>query len=208
MIATSVDTIVFDIGGVLVELGGVGQMLRWCDSLSEAELWRRWLSSPAVRSFESGRSGKQEFGSAVVEEFDLGIEPEQFLKAFAEWPERLYPGTATLLRSLAPHFRLVSLSNTNELHWRRVRDELGLGSLFHRHFLSHQIGMMKPDREVFELVVHSLGGDASHLLFFDDNQVNVDAAHAAGMHSCRVSGAGGAAMALTALGIFDAAGDR
>ena len=61
-----IDAIVFDIGGVLVELSGVAQMLEWCGgTLGEEELWRRWLSSPGVRRFESGQSNAAEFARAV-----------------------------------------------------------------------------------------------------------------------------------------------
>ena len=208
MTTSQVETIVFDIGGVLVELGGVNQMLDWCSgALSEAELWRRWLSSPAVRRFEAGRSSTREFAEAVVDEFGLDIAPEQFLRAFVTWPRALYPGTAELLGSLRPRFNLASLSNTNALHWQKVRDELGLGPLLQRHFLSHEIGLMKPDREVFELVVRSLGGDAARLLFFDDNQINVDAARAAGLQAGRVSGVREARAALKTLGLVDGAGE-
>ena len=93
-----------------------------------------------------------------------------------------------LLRSLSPRPQLVSLSNTNALHWGYVCGELGLGPLFDQHFPSHETGLMKPDREVFEHVARSLGGPPERMVFLDDNQLNVDAARAAGMQAYRVVG--------------------
>jgi HAD superfamily hydrolase (TIGR01509 family) len=196
-----IDTLIFDVGGVLVELTGVQQMLDWCGGrLSEAELWPLWLSSPGVRAFEAGRTSAEEFGEEVVREFDLCVRPDEFLKAFARWPRTLYPGAAELLRTLAPRRQLVSLSNTNVLHWNYVCDDLGLGTMFDRHFPSHQTGMMKPDREAFDFVVQSLGGRAERMLFLDDNRLNVDAARAAGLQAYRVAGVEQTAARLRALG--------
>jgi hypothetical protein len=48
--------ILFDLGGVLVELTGVSTLLSWTESLITPEIvWKTWLSSPAVRQFETGR---------------------------------------------------------------------------------------------------------------------------------------------------------
>ena len=197
----SIDTLIFDIGGVLVELTGVQQMLDWCGGgLTEAELWPRWLSSPGVRAFEAGRSSAEEFGTEMVREFELCVGPQEFLTAFTRWPRALYPGAAELLRSLAPRRQLVSLSNTNMLHWNYVCDDLGLGTMFDRHFPSHQTGVIKPDREAFDFVVRSLGGRAERMVFLDDNQLNVDAAHAAGLQAYRTAGVEQAAARLWDLG--------
>lgn len=198
------DTIVFDLGGVLVELRGVSQMLEWCGgSLSEAELWRRWLTSPGVRRFESGQCDAAAFASTVVQEFALAVEPAQFLQAFAVWPEHLFPGARALLESLAPRFRLVSLSNTNAVHWQHVCHTLGLADCFQEHFPSHQTGRLKPDRETFEFVVQCLGAAPERMLFFDDNLANVETARSVGMHARRVSGVSETIAALRALQLID-----
>ena len=54
---TRVDAILFDLGGVLIELAGVEQMLAWCPDLDGIDdLWRKWLRSPAVRRRSSSGS--------------------------------------------------------------------------------------------------------------------------------------------------------
>jgi hypothetical protein len=50
------EVILFDLGGVLIELSGISTMLAWIGpTMTIEELWRRWLTSPGVRLFESGR---------------------------------------------------------------------------------------------------------------------------------------------------------
>jgi FMN phosphatase YigB (HAD superfamily) len=58
------DAILFDLGGVLIELAGVEQMLEWSPGIDTIdELWRRWLRSPAVRCYETGAATGEEFAA-------------------------------------------------------------------------------------------------------------------------------------------------
>jgi putative hydrolase of the HAD superfamily len=182
------DVIAFDIGGVLVQLTGVPRMLEWLQSDADGDMWNRWLLSESVRSFETGKCTAEEFASAVCAEFALPVAPDAFLEEFVTWAHGVFPGAHELLRALRPHYQLVSLSNNNSIHWSRIRDEMKLADLFDRHFLSHEIGLIKPDREVFEHVVAALGIPAERILYFDDNRLNVEQARAVGMSAHRTVG--------------------
>src|SRR5262249_28876191 len=134
------DILLFDLGGVLIELSGVERMLELCGhTLTAEELWARWLSSEGVRRFETGRGGPDEFGAGMLAEFTLSIEADQFLKEFTWWPKGVFPGGYELLDQLSGSYRLACLSNTNALHWPRVCDEMGLTRYFETSFASHLI---------------------------------------------------------------------
>jgi putative hydrolase of the HAD superfamily len=185
--AARIDAILFDLGGVLIELAGVERMLAWSPSLgTPEELWRRWLASPAVRSYETGRSDRDAFADAIIVEFGLPVAREDFLAEFAWWPRTLHPGAGALLARLAPRYTLASLSNTNELHWERFEREWALAGMFHRNFPSYAVGKLKPDAEYFEHVLDALDVKPGHALFVDDNRINVEAARAVGLHARQV----------------------
>jgi putative hydrolase of the HAD superfamily len=195
--------LLFDLGGVLVELTGVPTMLAWLgNAMTVDELWRRWLSSPAVRRFEIGRSSLAEFGAALVAEFGLPVAPHEFIDAFARWPRGLYDGVIPLLESLHGSYRLACFSNTNELHWSRLREEMGLGRYLDASFPSHLIGCLKPDRDAFDYVVNKLLCTPDRILFLDDNIVNVEAARAAGMQAHRAQGFPAVVQILGHLGVI------
>ena len=201
-VAPRLDAILFDLGGVLIELAGVERMLAWSPSLGTTdELWRRWLGSPAVRGYETGRTDRHAFAEAIVAEFGLPVDRDAFLEEFAWWPRTLHPGARDLLASLAPRYTLASLSNTNELHWERFEREWSLPSMFHHNFPSYAVGKLKPDAEYFEHVLDALGGKAPHALFVDDNRINVEAARAVGLQARLVTGFDGLALALAEHGI-------
>jgi len=195
--------VLFDVGGVLVQLSGVATVLGWvADRWTPAELWQRWLRSPAVRAFETGRCDADTFAADLVAELELGVEPALFLESFAGWPSGLYPGAHELVARIPGHITRALLSNSNALHWDRVIDDFGLGTLFEHRFVSHLTGKIKPDPDAFEHVVRSLGCDASSVFFLDDNLMNVDAARVIGMQGAVVSGIDGAEEALRAAGIL------
>jgi glucose-1-phosphatase len=201
--AAPFDVILFDLGGVLIELAGVDRMLELCNhAFSTDELWARWLASEGVRQFETGRTGADVFGAAMLQEFGLSITAAQFLEEFTVWPKGVFPGSVELLEQLAASYQLACLSNTNALHWPRVCDEMGLARCFKHTFASHLVGMLKPDLEIFQHVVEQLGCPPDRILFLDDNQLNVAGARTTGMVARRVAGLAEVRAALAELGVL------
>jgi glucose-1-phosphatase len=195
--------VLFDVGGVLVELSGVATLLGWLDHrITAQELWSLWLHSPSVRAFETGRIDARQFAHGVLAELRLDVDPGHFLESFTHWPSALYPGALEMIGRIPPHYRRALLSNSNVLHWRRVLEEMGLGAVFEHQFASHLMGKIKPDAEAFEHVLESLGCRASQVLFLDDNALNVEAARAIGMRAQLVRGVHEAQHSLQQAGII------
>ncbi len=186
------DVLCFDLGGVLVELGGVRQMMAWLDGrLTEADLWERWLSSKTVRVFESGNSTPIRFASEMVATFNLPVTTEEFLSKFENWVKKPFDGASQLLASLSKRYALALLSNTNGLHWRRIEKEMGIVSYFDWVLPSHLTGRLKPDKEAYLHLIDVTGCRADRMIFFDDNEMNVSAANKVGITSYQVTGVSG-----------------
>jgi putative hydrolase of the HAD superfamily len=194
--------VLFDLGGVLVELGGVDRFGGLIGETDESEIWRIWLGSHWVRRYERGRCTREEFALGMVAEYRLGVGPEVFLEEFLHWPQGLISGALDLVEDLTSHVRPACLSNTNELHWNEQVDAHLLHDLFETRFLSHELGLVKPDREIFEHVVDGLGCDPSEVLFLDDNQLNVDGARSVGLNAHRVTGVGDSRAVLADKGLL------
>ena len=197
-----IEVLLFDLGGVLIELSGVPTMLDWAGESSEEAIWQRWLSSATVRRFEAGECSPMEFAVGMVGGFSLPVTAEEFIQAFTHWPKLPFSGAVELLSMLRSSYTVACLSNTNELHWNRFCEESDLMQQFHHSFPSHLTGMLKPDRTVFEHVTTELAIDPSKILFFDDNQLNVDGARAAGLRALKTIACDGVKTHLQAEGIF------
>src|SRR5215475_13616247 len=185
-----ISAILFDLGGVLVELTGVPILLSWIGNrMTPEDLWSMWLSSPVVRSFETGRLDPAVFANELVKEMDLPVSAEEFLKEFASWPKGLFPGALQLVRRIPRNYVRATLSNANSMHWPLLMDEMRLGDVFDHYFASHLIGRIKPDEDAFQYVIETLGRKAEEILFLDDNHLNVEAAKRTGMKAVQVRGA-------------------
>lgn len=101
-----------------------------------------------------------------------------------------FPEALDLLEELKPKFLLACLSNNNELHWAPLREMVGLVEKFHYCFISHEIGIMKPNRKAFDYVLGKIKKPANEVVFFDDSQECVEAAKAIGMAAYWVHGVG------------------
>jgi glucose-1-phosphatase len=199
-----ISVVLFDVGGVLVELSGMETMIGWLRTgITAEELWVKWLQSSAVRQFETGGSDASDFALKLTREFELDIEPAYFLESFEGWPLGLYPGVMEMLARIPNRYRRALLSNSNALHWPRMLNEMGLGAAFEHRFASHLTGKIKPDCAAFEDVVATLECPPQQVLFLDDNRLNIEAAQSIGMHAIRVVGPVEAQRVLIEFGIID-----
>ena len=194
--------VLFDLGGVVVELGGVGELGAMLGESREEEIWRRWLHCPWVRRVERGHCTAEEFARGMVESWALPMGPDEFLDAFQRWPRGLLPGAKELLAELEGRVHRACFSNTNAFHIDHQLEAFGLRQLFDEHFFSNRIGLVKPDRDAYEHVVAALGCAPGEILFFDDNLLNVDGALAVGLDAHRVQGVPAARCLLAERGIL------
>jgi putative hydrolase of the HAD superfamily len=186
----TIKVIVFDLGGVLVDWVGTQALVELSDnSLTEEQARRYWLESLWVRKFEIGRCSPNQFASGVISELHLAVSPEKFLTEFTSWDRGLLPGAIELLNNLRPYFLLACLSNNNELHWKKLNEQNELGKKFHRLYISHLTGLIKPTEEAFKNLLHDLNHPPDTMLYFDDNQECIWQALKFGMRAYQVAGA-------------------
>lgn len=185
----SITVILFDLGGVLVELDGPPIKKEWLPKpMDDSEIWGLCAKSSAIHDFERGRINSKEFGVRMVDEFSLSVSPEDYLEFFTYWPTGLFLGVEELLSKIPLHYRKAIFSNTSEAHWTRLMNEMNLAHHIQHCYASFQIGHVKPDTKGFEIVIEKLNVAAEEILFLDDNQANVEAAKNCGIQSIWVRG--------------------
>lgn len=189
---SQIDVLLFDLGGVFVEFSGVRDLAVLLQGrLSEAEIQEQMSRYLPMEQFGLGKLSREDFGKRFVKDWNLELPPADFLREFQSWSKRLFPGAVELLALLRPRFRLAALSNSNELHWERNTNELGVTDLFEVAISSHQVGLYKPDPKIYMVALDRLGASPDSVLFFDDVPANVAAASALGMRAFQVEGVEG-----------------
>jgi len=198
-----IDFVLFDLGGVLIELGGVAAFQEMAGVASDEEAWQQWLASPWVRSFERGQCSAVEFSVGFVAEWQLDLTPERFLEVFRDWPIGPYPGAESLLDDVKQLVPIGCLSNTNSMHWGHQSAQWPVLAMFDHTFLSFELGLVKPDRDIFEAVARQLPAARDRVLYLDDVALNADAARTFGFRSEQVRGPGECRRVLAEVGLLD-----
>lgn len=197
---TEIEVILFDLGGVLIELGESPFNPDWADP-GNHEAINNWHLSSANTGFDKGLISTQRFARTFKADLKLNASPEQIIDHFRNWPIGPYNGVDELLQSLQPRYRLAVLTNTNALHWPRIVDEFELIDEVERVFASHQLGMIKPEIEIYQHVLEQLEVAPQRVLFVDDNQHNIDTAQHLGIQGLQVKGFEALLAGLNAMGV-------
>ena len=181
--------ILFDLGGVLVELDGEPVKNEWLSNPEKpAQSWQTWLNSPLVKKFDRGLLAPTEFAHQIIKEQSLQTTPEEFLEWLAFWPKDFFPGALDLINSLKVDYTVGIFSNITSLHWPRYFAKLkGQDSVSH-YFASYKMGLVKPDKEAFEFVIKTMRTRPKQILFLDDNIINVESARNCGLNAQCVKG--------------------
>jgi putative hydrolase of the HAD superfamily len=197
------ELLLFDLGGVLVDFSGTRDLARLMrDPASPEDILKRWIVCPHTTAYEAGDIPAALWAHRFVRAWDLTVTPEQFLGAFAAWSRGFFPGARELLAELRPRYRLAALSNSNELHWQRNQEQ-GILQEFEFSIASHEIGLCKPDPEIFRSALDRARLSPAAVTFFDDQPANVAGAAACGIRAFRVEGIAGVRETLVREGLLD-----
>ena len=199
-----VEFVLFDLGGVIVELGGVSSLQEIADSVGDEERWHQWLASPSVRRFEKGECTATEFSTQVVSEWGLNVAPERFLEIFRDWVLGPFPGATELLAEVQRSVPVGCLSNTNSMHWEHQVSSWPVLATFDFRFLSFELGLAKPDQAIFEAVADRLPFRRDRILYLDDVAENSHAARSIGFQSEHVRGIDEVGTVLRGVGVLSA----
>lgn len=195
------DVLLFDLGGVLIDFAGFAELPRLVPgSPDPSSIRRRWIESETVHSFERGDIGPGEFARRFITEWRLEMNADAFLRELEAWARGPYEGATDLLENLQQDYRIACLSNSNELHTSRHRR--AIGRYIDHQIFSNEVGLAKPDPEIFDLAIRTLEVPAHRIAFFDDTVINVEVAAEAGMDAHLVDGISELELCLRRVGIL------
>lgn len=134
------------------------------------------------RRFEIGQLTAEEVLGELRSRFALQGSDEELGHAFADMFTPNEP-VCRLIEELQGKYRLALLSNTNDLHYRRFRVQFAPTlDRFDELFVSHEIGLRKPDPRIYQHVTRQLRLQPHECIFIDDLVVNIEAARMHGWH--------------------------
>jgi len=177
--------IIFDLGGVLlnIDYNLTVKAFKNLGINNFDELFSQASQFKLFDKYDKGLISSSEFRNEINKLCDKNLSNEQIDNAWnailLDFPkERL-----ELLNKVKQNHKTFLLSNTTEIHItafkKYMKTDFGINdffSLFHKSYLSYEIGMRKPDAEIFELVLQENNLISSETLYIDDSIQHVEAA--------------------------------
>ena len=179
---SKIEAVIFDAGGVLHESNSaVTDDLVKELGLEQETLEKIWANQ--IPLLGSGKIDEAEFWEQVSSEHGIRqVEVAENLlgRAFTEALKSHVPVIELIKELGTSGVKLAVLSNTIEPHAKALKDA-GLYDGFDYLFLSHEVGMRKPDAAIYEHALAELGTKPEATIFVDDDPENVKAAEALGI---------------------------
>ncbi len=181
----TIRAVVFDIGGVLEITPRTGWVEKWetCLYLKPGELDERLMD--VWRDGNSGTISEEEVEKSIGE--IMGLDQGQVEAFMADlWEEYLGELNAPLaayFSSLRPRYQTALLSNSFAGARSREQERYHFDEMTDLLIYSHEEGIAKPERRIFELTCERLGMQPAEIAFLDDVKPNVAAARELGMHA-------------------------
>jgi len=204
VVKENVRLILFDLGGVLVELADIRDM--WCgkkNNCSDEELWGLWLNNEAIRAIDRGQISVDDFLLQWVRDWELEVSVEALKKIYENLIRQPFPGVMELLEDCQKKYRLACLSNMTANHWPKVKS-FGLDAYFDYSFISCEMACCKPEAVAYRKVLENCPYKSEEILFVDDNEVNVREAKVSGMQAIKAKTALGVRELFEDLGVISA----
>jgi len=184
-----IKNIIFDFGNVIINIDPnlSAEAFVALGIQNGVDFWGSRASSEMLIGLEKGIISPDEFRAGALEMLVPGVTPKQVDDAWNALLLNLPAERVDLLKSLGKKYRVFLLSNSNQIHYdcfmNRFQKEYGFGlnEHFEKLWFSHQLGLVKPDLEIFKYVLKDGGIKPEETLFIDDTLVHVEAAKILGI---------------------------
>lgn len=184
-----IKNIIFDWGGVLTDLD-FGKCNNAFKSIGIDDFLNLTKEKALFLEFEKGlvktdefRSGLKKLASCEISDKDLD---EAWMTVLCDLPCERWK----ILKDVQGYYRTFILSNTNPIHVEGYFKYLqgiygvpGYNHLFEKVYFSYELGMRKPDAEIFEYVLKDSNLDPAETLLIDDTPQNIKTAEKIGINT-------------------------
>ena len=187
----NITTIIFDLGGVLINLNLplCIQNFKQLGLENFEENLSLFGQKGFFLQFEKGQISIEQFRTEIRKLATKPLSDNLIDTAWCSFLCDIPNQKLEMLLELKKKFRLVLLSNTNQLHievssaGEFARVGKTSSDFFDKCYYSYEMGMAKPSAEIFESLLANEHVQADHCLFLDDGPKNIDQAQKLGIQT-------------------------
>jgi len=188
---SNISTLIFDFGGVLIDLDMNQSILNF--KKLGVENVENYLSNFGQSGFfmqlEKGKISAEEFRSEIRKMTTNTITDKEIDDAWNAFLVRIPSEKLDIVYQLRKKFRVIMLSNTNAIHFPYAEQTFfsyknrGIDEYFDKCYRSYDMKMAKPDAEIFEAILSQEQVAANQCLLLDDGPKNIEQAQKLGFQT-------------------------
>lgn len=184
--------IIFDLGGVLlnIDYSLTEKAFIQLGIKNFPQMYSQIKQSSLFDDFEIGAIPAQQFVQELIKTSGINASEQDIINAWNAMLQDMPLRRLQILQQLRNYYDIILLSNTNEIHeaaFNKIIEQAHgtphIGTFFDKVYLSHRIGMRKPDVAVFEHILKENELSAQHTLFIDDSPQHIEGAKKAGIQT-------------------------
>lgn len=152
------------------------------------EFLQYWWSDDLVLKAHMGLATDDEHVEALLKFCKSDLSINQFYEIYNSLDNSLYDETLEIINELKNKgYKVGLLSNLRLMDYKRYEEQIKKIN-FDYLFLSYEIKCIKPSSDIYLQVIDALDCEAENIIFFDDNQKNVNGAKQLGINAYQVTG--------------------
>jgi len=199
----AVDTVVFDVGNVLIRWDPRFLYRRLFDAEAEME---RFLAEICTDAWNAEQDRGRTWAEAIEERLALFPDHADLIRAYSERWHEMVPGevegTVEILEGLRDAgVPLYAITNFSAEKFAEAQARFAFLNGFRDVVVSAAERLLKPDPAIYRVLLDRNGLEAGRCLFIDDSEKNVRAAEGVGMRAHHFRDAATLAAELRALGL-------
>jgi len=173
-----ISTIIFDVGGVLIR-GSFDEYLKKISEILEVEVKR---DSDLNETINDWMRGRLTFKESIEKMFGVSLNKDKTKQIFNIWSDNwnFDKKMIDFARKFKPKYKLIMLSNADREGVERWDNDFF--DFFDRKFISYELGLIKPEREIYEYVLREINREPGECVFIDDKPENIEGARNLGIH--------------------------
>ena len=180
---------IFDLGGVIIKSQDLKKIYDELKPKVDYDTFIDiWYNDPEVIDAHKGLKDENESFRNVLEKIGCKISSINELFNIVYKERDYYEDTLNIINTLRNNGKKVYLlSNLRKIDFEYLKKDIDI-SIFDKTFLSYEMNLIKPQKEIYETVIEDLNINPNNIYFFDDNSTNIDSAIQCGIKGFCVTG--------------------
>ena len=180
--------IIFDLGAVILNINYQNTIDEFTKLgiRNAVNFYSKKIQTDLFNQIETGQISGNQFMQALQKETN-NANIKQLEYAWNAMLLDLPDNRILLLKELKKNYTIYLLSNTNSIHIDALKNQLGntewlaFCKLFDKMYLSHELGLRKPDAKIFEYILMEQKLKTKEVFFIDDSQQHITSAKKLGI---------------------------